>query len=395
MWKRIQVTDATVAVGILIAAQRLLTLIGKSRLRWDKPDVGFIPGSRVSAGRSTRRASGAGTRLGGPSLHIQCAAVIGFEAAFISVLSPDATKFQVIGRLRSPLPDLSRRQRLHVLLAAFLAWMFAGLGIALFILIHRQMMAEFRRPAAQTRPKANCCRRRPETKLQWHSAIAHSFGGKSAGMTFFAIDSFASGILIGGNRFFGVRMIDLPQTRLSLVVRLRDPADSAAWHTFVDVYAPAVFAFARRGGLQAADAADLTQDVCRNVANAMRSSQYDADRGRFHGWLFAIVRNQLKMFRRAQSRRPRGADLPNEVPDDSAAENWDLECRRHLFAWACDNVKPAVKPNTWTAFWRTAVDGASAETVAKETGMTPAAVYLAKSRVLARLREAVSAVEDE
>lgn len=188
-------------------------------------------------------------------------------------------------------------------------------------------------------------------------------------------------------------MLDLPLTRHSLVVRLRDPGDAAAWRTFIDVYAPAIFAFARRSGLQPADAADVTQDVCPNVSNAMRSRQFDENRGRFRGWLFTIVRNQLKMFRRTQSRRPRGAELPDEVPDDSAAETWDLECRRRLFAWACDRVKLAVSPNTWTAFWRTAVDGASGELVAKETGQTPAAVYLAKSRVLAKLRDVVADVE--
>ena len=67
-------------------------------------------------------------------------------------------------------------------------------------------------------------------------------------------------------------MTDLPQTRQSLLVRLQDSADAAAWRTFVDVYAPAVFAFARRNGLQPADAADVTQDVCRNVVQAMRSA---------------------------------------------------------------------------------------------------------------------------
>jgi RNA polymerase sigma factor (sigma-70 family) len=190
-------------------------------------------------------------------------------------------------------------------------------------------------------------------------------------------------------------MIELPQTRLSLVIRLRDPGDAAAWRTFVDVYAPAVFAFARRGGLQAADAADLTQDVCRNVAQAMRASQFDENRGRFRGWLFTIVRNQLKMFHRSQSRRPRGTALPEDVPDDSAAESWDLECRRRLFAWGCERVKPLVAAKTWTAFWRTAVEGASGEVAAVETGMTPAAVYLAKSRVLAKLRETVADVEND
>jgi RNA polymerase sigma factor (sigma-70 family) len=189
-------------------------------------------------------------------------------------------------------------------------------------------------------------------------------------------------------------MTELPRTRQSLLVRLQDSADAAAWRTFIDVYAPAVFAFARRNGLQPADAADVTQDVCRSVAQALRSAAYDPDRGRFRGWLFAIVRNQLKMFRRAQARHPRGAELPADVPDATSAETWDLECRRRLFAWACDRVKPTVAPATWQAFWRTAVDGTLGEKVAAETGLTPAAVYLAKSRVLAKLRDAVAEVEE-
>jgi RNA polymerase sigma-70 factor (ECF subfamily) len=190
-------------------------------------------------------------------------------------------------------------------------------------------------------------------------------------------------------------MVDLPQTRRSMIVRLRDPADAEAWRAFVDVYAPAIFAFARRNGLQSADAADVTQDVCRSVAGAMRSFQYNPDRGRFRGWLFTIVRNQLKMFRRAQARRPIGAELVGDVPDDTAAETWDLECRRRLFVWACQRVRPTVSPTTWAAFWRTAVDEASGEAVAQETGLSVAAVYLAKSRVLARLRQTIADVEDD
>ena len=193
-------------------------------------------------------------------------------------------------------------------------------------------------------------------------------------------------------------MIDLPHTRHSLLVRLKDPADSTAWRTFIDVYAPAVFAFARRSGLQPADAADLTQDVCRNVSSALKSFAYDRDRGRFRGWLFTIVRNQLKMFRRAEARHNRRSIDPShlaDMPDATDAESWDLECRRRLFAWACERVKPTVAQSTWQAFWRTAVDGASGETVAKETGLNSAAVYLAKSRVLAKLRQAVTEVEEE
>jgi len=193
-------------------------------------------------------------------------------------------------------------------------------------------------------------------------------------------------------------MTDLPHTRQSLLVQLKDPADAGAWRTFVDVYAPAVFAFARRQGLQSADAADLTQDVCRNVSTALKSFAYDPDRGRFRGWLFTVVRNQLKMFRRAEARHARGSIDPvvlADLPDATDAEAWDLECRRRLFAWACEKVKPTVAPATWQAFWRTAVDDANGNEVAKETNLSPAAVYLAKSRVLAKLRQVVAEVEEE
>ncbi len=192
-------------------------------------------------------------------------------------------------------------------------------------------------------------------------------------------------------------MTDLPRTRHSLLVRLKDHADADAWRTFIDVYAPAVFAFARRNGLQAADAGDLAQDVCKAVAAALPAFEYDPGRGKFRGWLFTVVRNQLKMHRRSQARRVRdgGMDLLAEVPEDTASETWDLECRRRLFAWACERVKPTVAPATWKAFRRLAVDGASGETAAAETGLSPAAVYLAKSRVLAKLREAVAEVEEE
>src|SRR6476620_7878948 len=193
-------------------------------------------------------------------------------------------------------------------------------------------------------------------------------------------------------------MIDLPHTRQSLLVRLKDPGDHTAWRTFIDVYAPAVFAFARRQRLQPADAADLTQDVCRNVSSALKSFAYDPDRGRFRGWLFTVVRNQLKMFRRAEARHARGSIDPvllADLPDATDAEAWDLECRRRLFAWACERVKPTVSPVTWQAFWRTAVDDANGEMVAKETGLSPAAVYLARSRVLGKLRQTVAVVEEE
>jgi len=189
-------------------------------------------------------------------------------------------------------------------------------------------------------------------------------------------------------------MTDTPTTRASLLVRLGDAADAPAWGQFVDLYAPPVYACARRHGLQDADAADVTQDVLRAVHGAFRRGGYDPDRGRFRPWLFTVVRNKLRDFLGARARRGELArldDLP-ATGGDPVAE-FERECERRLFAWAASQVRERVRPVTWQAFWRTAVDCESGAAVAAELGLTVAAVYLAKGRVMAALREQVQAVD--
>src|SRR3954449_4226930 len=168
-------------------------------------------------------------------------------------------------------------------------------------------------------------------------------------------------------------MTDTPTTQASLLVRLGDAADAPAWGQFVEVYASPVYACARRHGLQDADAADVTQDVLRAVHGAFRRGGYDPDRGRFRPWLFTVVRNKLRDFLTARSRRPDLARLVDRpaAGGDPAAE-FERECERRLFAWEAEQVRERVRPETWQAFWRTAVDGASGAAVAAELGLSVA-----------------------
>src|SRR5262245_57546191 len=123
-----------------------------------------------------------------------------------------------------------------------------------------------------------------------------------------------------------------PPTRASLLVRLRDGGDQDAWRQFVDLYAPLVFGWARRRGLQEADAADLTQEVLRAVARALPAQGYDPTRGAFRGWLYTVTRNKLNTFQGRQARGERGSgdsDVQErleavEAPDDSE-ERWQRE----------------------------------------------------------------------
>jgi RNA polymerase sigma-70 factor (ECF subfamily) len=198
-------------------------------------------------------------------------------------------------------------------------------------------------------------------------------------------------------------MSETPATRLSLLVRLCDARDDDAWSQFVELYAPLVYGFARKHGLQDADAADLTQDVLQAVSGGIRRLDYDPRRGSFRGWLFTVVRNKLRNFLAAQNRPGRGTgdtdaqhrlqDLPARA--DDRTDWWDQEYERRVFSWAADQVRGSFQDSTWQAFWQTAVEGKTGPEVARGLGLSVAAVYLAKGRVMARLKELIRATLDE
>src|SRR5213592_1313025 len=105
----------------------------------------------------------------------------------------------------------------------------------------------------------------------------------------------------------GRTMQESPATRASLLVRLRDGGDADAWREFVYLYAPIIYGFARKRGLQDADAADLMQEVLRSVSAAAHRLDYDRNQGTFRGWLFTITRNKVFNFLSARRIRPQGS----------------------------------------------------------------------------------------
>ncbi|MGO9110904.1 MAG: RNA polymerase sigma factor [Thermoguttaceae bacterium] len=199
-----------------------------------------------------------------------------------------------------------------------------------------------------------------------------------------------------------IGVVDSLSTRPSLLIRIRDSQDALAWNEFVGIYGPLVYWFGRRRGLQDADAADLTQEVLRAVSCAVAQFQYDPDRGGFRRWLFTVTRNELADFVGRAHRGPVGAGdtamkkfLEQQPVVVDEARLWDEEYQQQILDWAAERVQSEVHESTWQAFWQTAVEGQRAEEVAKRLGMSVGAVYIAKSRVIARLREHVEQQEGQ
>lgn len=181
----------------------------------------------------------------------------------------------------------------------------------------------------------------------------------------------------------------MDSTSASLLERLRQPDQEAAWRRFVDLYGPLIYWWGRSQGLSAADASDLLQEVLIVLVNKLPDFEYDP-RQRFRGWLRTITVNKARDIHRRRSARPAPTDkdLIEQVATVDAADLFEeSEYRSFLVNRALDLMQSEFREVTWRAFWMQTVEGTKAADVAEKLGVPINVVYLAKSRVLGRLRE--------
>ncbi|MFO0941191.1 MAG: sigma-70 family RNA polymerase sigma factor [Pirellulales bacterium] len=195
----------------------------------------------------------------------------------------------------------------------------------------------------------------------------------------------------------------LSETRNSLIMRLHDQRDIAAWDQFVTIYGPLILRLARSKGFQDSDANDIVQEVMLAISKAIHRWDPDRNKGRFRDWLFRIARNMMINFltRRKFQQLGNGQSISELLQvhpavvelDSDATREFDLEYRRELFWVAADKVRKEVRPNTWEAFQLTAIEELSVSSAARKLGMKEGAVLVARCRVLARLRNTVAELE--
>lgn len=198
-------------------------------------------------------------------------------------------------------------------------------------------------------------------------------------------------------------MSDWPETRESLILRVKDPQDETAWRELVLIYRPVVYRMARGRGMQHADAEDLAQSVFASVANAIDKWNPNNDGPRFRNWLGRITRNAIvNVLTRVRPDRAAGTSTVAQTLDAIPAAGWTgksddsglrlellKESRLEAIRWAANELQSEFTETTWAIFQATAMEGRPAAEVAVIHGRTIGAVYAARCRVAARLKTKV------
>jgi RNA polymerase sigma-70 factor, ECF subfamily len=176
------------------------------------------------------------------------------------------------------------------------------------------------------------------------------------------------------------------KTPVSLLQRLRESPDQETWARFVQLYLPLVCSWGGQLGLQDADVGDLSQEVFALLLQKMPEFRHDRHKS-FRGWLRTVTLNKWRELCRRRPGAAAGA-LPDEVAGtDPAGAAWEREHNQYLAAQALKLMQADFNEATWRACWETTVEGRSAAEVAQQLGLSAAAVYCARARVLHRLRE--------
>ena len=179
-------------------------------------------------------------------------------------------------------------------------------------------------------------------------------------------------------------------TSLSLLDRARHH-DEPSWQRLVTLYGPLVEHWCRRGGARPEDAADLAQEVFLAVSQGLERFERRGP-GSFRAWVRGITRHKLLDYSRRAERQAAAAggstalERLHEIPDPLPGSDEDADEMSGLYRRALDLLRGEFEERTWQAFWLTAVEGREAPAAAAELGMSPVAVRIARSRVLARLR---------
>ena len=192
-----------------------------------------------------------------------------------------------------------------------------------------------------------------------------------------------------------------PETRHSLIVRLKDPRNDLAWTEFIGAYEPFLTRLVRKQGTPDRHVPDVTQQLLMAIAKFVEGWKADGKSASFRRWLGCVARNVVIRFmvrERKQISGQGGSDFLaalEETIDSSVSADLMRQYEQELILWAAERVRAEFRESSWKAFWETEVAGRSIPEVSRDLGVSVGSIYMSRSRILARIRATIEDVLDE
>ena len=192
-----------------------------------------------------------------------------------------------------------------------------------------------------------------------------------------------------------------PETRHSLIVRLKDQRNDLAWTEFVCAYEPFLMRLVRKQGTPDRHVADVSQQLLIAIARSVDGWKPDGKAASFRRWLGRVARNvviKFMMRERKQVTGQGGSDfltLTEEMPDASIDAEQARRYEQELILWAAELVRVEFRETSWRAFWETQIEGRSVADVSEELRVSAGSIYMSRSRIFARIRSHIEEVLDE
>jgi len=190
---------------------------------------------------------------------------------------------------------------------------------------------------------------------------------------------------------------DSLRTRESLLSRLKDCGNDRAWREFFETYWRLIYNFARRAGLEDADAQDVVQEVLVSVSRAMPGFRYDWSKGRFRTWMLTIVRARLADHWQRRGREQRAAEACDllKASTSDLEQRWDEEWSRHLLESAMNRLRRRTPGRQFLFFDMVERQGIALAPAAAAAGFNVAHGYVIRHRLRRILRAEVKYIDQE
>ncbi len=193
----------------------------------------------------------------------------------------------------------------------------------------------------------------------------------------------------------------MPETSVSFLNSLQADGNSRSWHDFVELYTPLIRIWLATQNVREQERDDVAQEVMSVVLRRLPEFQRQRT-GSFRNWLKTITVFCWRNYRRKNLKRhaATGGSEFGEVlqqledPVSQMSRTWDDQHDQYVLQRLLEKIRPGVRETTWAAFSAVTIDGKSPDEAAAELGMTANAVYVAKSRVLAQLRQVSEGLVD-